>query len=237
MFQAKTILGFSLRFLLVFGILIAPWPGMYTHYAKLFRASANVLFRSFGSTGLVHLQPIDQPFDPRMEISDSVDADIDTEVILLNREEVNRRLLTHFIRIGSFNLMYFAYMPTVLLVALVLATSGSWARRGTSLLLGVMLIHTWIVFKLLVPILARSHQFPPELSFYVLSPFWNKPFDILKEHYVLTPEPSFAVAVLVWLIVSFPGRNWNSMVETVPVSKSSNVSKVATKRATKKRKL
>ena len=114
------------------GVLIVPWTGVTAGYAELFRGVAGGIFATFGRDGIVHFR----------EIGDS-DRMRDTEITMEKRgvADIGR------MRIGA---RYLAYVPTALVVSLILATPTPWRRRSVALAWGLMLIQVYIVARIAI---------------------------------------------------------------------------------------
>ncbi len=72
--STRAIVGFFVRFMVLFVFFTAPWPGLQRVYAPVYRFVGNALFVRFGSTGSVELRP-----------SAGQDPDRDIEFVLTNR--------------------------------------------------------------------------------------------------------------------------------------------------------
>jgi hypothetical protein len=125
MCRARTILGFLGRFVIVFGLLTAPWPGWPEIYARCVRKTATAVYGTFGSEGIVQFAP-----------NPSGEKTVDTIIYVRNREKLGADEPG---TVGSheFDCRVGAYFPTALVIALVLATQISWRRRLAALGWGI----------------------------------------------------------------------------------------------------
>ena len=110
--STRPIIGFFVRFLMFFAVLMILWSGVGAMYCGAFRGMGNLLFARFGTDGLVRFQ---------RSLGSNTEDDI--EVILMNRGNGAESTFA-----GSSRLQ--GYKPTAFLLALILATPVSWKRRG-----------------------------------------------------------------------------------------------------------
>ena len=129
--------GFILRFAFIFGILIAPWPGWNDFYGDYFRAAGQAAL-NFGETKRVVVLT-------RSE-GEPVHSNIDTQVRMGNRDllDANGKGLFETTGLDSRSI---GWLPTVLTMALILATPIPWRRRGLALLGGLILVQGFILFR------------------------------------------------------------------------------------------
>ena len=102
--RPRAIVGFFIRFMVLFVLLTAPWPGVSKVYAPVYRYVGNLLFVRFGSSGAARLRP-----------STGQDPERDTEFVLTNRANGSEYVFAGTTLKG--------YQPTVFLMAGI-------ARRG-----------------------------------------------------------------------------------------------------------
>ena len=180
-------LGFLLRFVVVFGLLIAPWPGWNEGYAQYFRAFGQWTFG--------------QDNGPRVVIfaaDDQAGSTLDTRISLGNREllDANGKGL---IKRTEINTRSIGWVPTALTIALVAATPVPWRRRVLALAAGLLLVHVFIFFSLQTWIWNNS----PDVSLLTLSHFWKTVTDELAYAFMNQLGISFTVPVLIWVLVTF----------------------------------
>lgn len=199
MFPARPILAFVARFTLVFGLLAMPWPGWPETHAQFVRKSVGLLFRHFGSKGIVVFRPIQEG-----------DSSLDTVVYLGNREKLDA---TQFGLAANlrFSIRYVAYFPAALVVALVVATGIPWRRRALALLSGLAGMHALIVFWVWLMLLSLAHAHP-ELDLFQLPRFWHAIVTALYEIFVTYLGARFAASVVIWLLVTFRRDDWKKLL-------------------------
>lgn len=204
---AKLVLGFLLRFILIYGLFIILWFNWGEFYAEFFRESGNRLFGSYGSQGIVRFRPY-QPTNNR-SVSD-------TKVIIANRA-TNQKTLNikgHlFTQSKSINMSsrHVGYASTVLLLTLILATPIAWKRKGWVLLWGMILIHVFIVLRLTIGLLFLfSHNF--QLAVISFSPFWHNVLRVSSEIFIIHLEMNYIVPITLWILVTFRRSDWQILV-------------------------
>ena len=141
MFPVKRVAGFFVLFLVFYGVLMAPWPGLGGAYAACFRATANLLFGSFAGQGSVRFAP-----------AAGRGREADAEVTFTSpRTGAVGRVPVASRRMG--------YVPTAMLIGLVLATPLPWSRKVRALLWGFLLINGFVVLRVALVLL---HTFSRE---------------------------------------------------------------------------
>jgi hypothetical protein len=204
MFPARSIVGFCVRFILIYGLLIAPWPGLEGAYAKFFRAGGGFLFESFGSKGKVIFEPYSQ-------------KDVaDTTLTLVNRKQIgpDGQAPAWWTHISS---RYSGYLDAVFVVSLILATPIPWSRKSRALFLGVILIHLFIILKLATAILYayNNNQY---LGVIKLNSLWASLLDHTYQGFLRNNlESGLVAAVLIWILVTFRREDWpKTLAEKAP---------------------
>lgn len=180
----KQLLLFFVRLVLLYAILIAPWPGVREAYGAVFRSVAGVAFRSFGSDGRVEFKP-----------APAAGSEIDTRILLLNRSAPG--VVTTIT--GSSTL--WGYFPTAFVVALVLASPVPWRRRFKALGWGLLLITLLVGLRLLL-VIATVYNGGEPPALYNLSPFWGGVLSDVKVNLVDAPASHFVIPVFVWILVA-----------------------------------
>lgn len=200
----KLVFGFLLRLVLVYGVLAV--LGFYQGgewYAQAFRYSGEWIFGSFWEQGVVRFWDAQIPY-PQVKYQD-------TAILIVNQDSLNNEtnqdnIPVEWILTSSRDM---GYTPIALLIALILATSFSWQRKGWALLWGLVLIQVVIVFKvmILISFLVSDSQ----LGIITLSPFW---YQVLSANYVIFVENftvSYIIPILIWILVLFRRRDWEQL--------------------------
>lgn len=185
MSMPRLLSGFFCRLILIYGLLIVPWPGLREGYSTAYRAVGNVLFGSFGSDGLVRFEPL--PDDKSRD---------DTMIVIKNRR-VPGGQVSH-----PHNTQLRAYLPTATAVALILATPIPWRRRWKAALLGWMLINGVVAMRMLIVLLygfSRDHP----CALYSPGPFWDGVVVALWNIFDVWIGFAFVAPIFVWIVVTF----------------------------------
>lgn len=181
------IVVFLWRFALVYALLIAPWPGFNAAYGKYFRALGQTVFSREGVERLLRFEAVPA----------ELNHVLDTRIALANRDQLDRegRGPVRYLELDTRGM---GWVPTALLLALVLATPVGWRPRGWALLWGLIAVHLFILFSVAVYIWNSS----TELSLLTLTPFWKQVAGGLEETLVTQMGASFVVPVLIWILVT-----------------------------------
>lgn len=181
--------GFFWRFVLIYGLLIFPWPGWNDFYAGYFRDLGEMAFSRENDNRIVFFAPFSEQhgfsrLDTRMTLGNRSLADSSgngrAEMLDLDSRSIG-------------------WVPTALTAALILATPLPWRRRVGALAGGMLLIHCFVLFSLQTWIWNAS----PSLSLSTLSPFWKNVVDDLEYTLVTQLGASFSVPLLIWVLVTF----------------------------------
>ena len=198
MFPNRRIVRFVVAFLLLYGLLVAPWPGLKQVYAVYFRAGGNVLFESFGSRGSVRLIPANPQHDKW-----------DTEAHLIHRGQPT------YWRVG-FHSRRTGYLPTATLIALILATPIRLSRRGRALLWGIILVNGFVALRVAIAILREF----PNVDLFVFSPFWGRVIEVTHDVVSVSTVTSCVVPALIWLLVTFRHEDWGAILRISGASRT-----------------
>ncbi len=203
----KPVRGFSFRLVLVYVMLIIPWPGLEEAYATLFRAGGTFVFGSFGSEGVVRFLQSDLPDNSTR----------DTLIVFSTRKPLHPN---GYMRIKKTctSSRYGGYIPTILVIALILATPISWLRRAWTLLWGMGLVHTFIAFRLLVKIFYLLSG-DPEVPLFVLNPFWETVLNFAYDIFVFRLGSSFVIPIFIWILVTFRREDWKLLMQALDNTK------------------
>ena len=192
----KGAIRFFCLFMLVFGLLMAPWPRLGRAYTKFYSAGASFLFGSIGSTGTVTFEPLD-------------DSEHDMNITLYNRARpapdggIARIRTRH-------NSRHAGYMYAAFLAALILATPVPAGRKGWALFLGMILIHGLAALQLGLRIFHAFHNRP--LSMFVLSTFSKRILSISHQAFAVNVTFGFVVCVFIWILVCFGRSDWARII-------------------------
>ena len=195
--QKKQVIRFFCVFIVIYGLLMVPWPGLGAAYSKLYRAGAAFLFESFGSKGTVRFEKL---------IAD----EYDTKIVFYSRDQVGSDGKIVPVGFIHHNSRRDGYVYVAFLTALTLATPIPWRRKGWALFWGMILIHSFIVCKLAIWILYGFNKEP--LSLVLLSPFWKQVLLLTIDVFVRNLTFGFIVCVFIWILVSFRREDWTRIL-------------------------
>lgn len=137
----KMLGGFVLRFALVFGLLILPWPGLQTAVQAGFRVQTRLV------TGLILPR---QAF--RVEkYSDPAHPALDTLVVVMDQEKTGSPGKSGTLGVPLDSISQ-GWIPLAMLIALLGATPVPWSKRWKALLAGVVVIEFLVVVTILVAV-------------------------------------------------------------------------------------
>jgi hypothetical protein len=194
-FATKAALFFLLRFIVIFGLLIAPWPGWNQIYARYFQALGQMaLGTPAGSKRVVIIGPAsgkDPALDTRITLGNSTVSDGNGHGIACATEIPSRSI---------------GWVPTALTLALVLATPIPWKRRLGALVGGLALIHLFIFLTLQSWIWNNLAG----VSLATLSAFWQRAAYELNYALMTQLGASFTIPVVIWVLVTFRRQDANA---------------------------
>lgn len=184
---ARRILGFALRFALVYGLLVAVWPLVRPAYRQLYCALGNALFSGGEASTRFH--------------SLGGSEGLDVQLVLTKRgpPPVTARMQNSSRLVG--------YMPTVSLIALVLASPIPWRRRGRALVPGLLLVTGFVAFRMAIPI-RNSFSHPDALQVHHPGRFGAWLLDVSERAFLSAPASAFVVPILLWVLVAFRRQDW-----------------------------
>ncbi len=209
---------FCLAAIVLCAVLMARWPGLEHGYAYLFRAGGNLLFSKtfwFWSNGRVHFIDLYAP-DQAAAIERAVGVPVgegftpakaegvkDTLLILINRrlgESEGMRTSSRLV----------GYMPTAIIVVLVLATPLPLRRRGWALLWGLVLVQLFIAFRLTLLLLDGGFAAGGDVTLFHPGPFWRGALSNARKIVCNDPTLSWLFPVFIWFLVALRSRMWRS---------------------------
>lgn len=174
-------------FVLLYGLLLLPWPGLNETYGCYFQALGRIVFGGIRGQRILQFE---EAHDARLPIG--------TQITMANHEQVDVNGRGPVIILGL-DTRGVGWVPTALIIALTLATPIPLRRRWWALFLGLLLVHGFILFSVGCYIWNESTS----LGLLALTPFWKTVVDGLEETLVTQLGASFVVPVLIWLLVTF----------------------------------
>lgn len=191
--RPRQVVKFFCIFVLVYGLLMFPWPGLGAVYSNLYRAGAAFLFESFGLKDVVRFERIS-------------DGEYDTKIVFYSRDQASPDGKMVPIGFINHNSRHAGYIYAAFLTALILATPILWKRKGWALFWGMILIHCFIILSLAIWILYGLNKEP--LSLVLLGPFWKQVLLLTINVFVRNLTFGLVVCVFIWIIVSFRREDW-----------------------------
>ncbi len=196
MLQRRPITGFFLKLTLLYGLLLVPWPGVNTVYLGCLHRAGNLLYGSFGSEGLVHL-----------DVAPEGKGEWATLVMLMNKSTGFRAGLLYQSRQD--------YLGTGLLVTLILATPIPWSRRWKSLLWGLLAINAFVTFRMMIWLIDVFSGDNP-LAIFTLGETAKSVIHLCANALLVAPEATFVVPVPIWILVTIRRGDvtrWRELLE------------------------
>ena len=188
----KVILGFLLRFAVLYGLLIAPWPGWYETYGDAFRSTGNAIFDSNTGPRMCH-------FEAHQDTKGY--GAIDTRITLGNRNLVDPATGQGPASILGLDSRSIGWVPVAWTIALIGATPIPFGRKILSLIGGVVLVNTFILFSVWLYIWNESSNAPVKLI--TLSPWVKEVADGFQYTFITQMGISFSLPLLIWILVVF----------------------------------
>jgi hypothetical protein len=193
MWHIKPILLAAGSFILIYALLILPWPGWNDFYSGYFRSVGQMAFTREDDQRIILFRPhhVQHGF-----------STLDTDMIVSNRALVSNsgQGEAEIVNLDSRSI---GWTPTALTIALILATPVSLKQRAWALLWGMVSIHVFILFTLQVAIWNQS----PAVSLIDFSPFWKTMVDALNNTLITQLGASFSVPVVIWILVTIRREN------------------------------
>ena len=189
----KPIVGFFLRFMVLFVVLTAPWPGFSQAYAPVYRAVGNTLFGRIGYGGDVHLRS-----------SGGQDPHRDTDFVLKNMNNGAEYVF------GGTSLK--GYRPTAFLCCLILATPMRWSRRWRALLWGLAIVSVYVALRTALFLLfafsegnhlVQNMNGGGSLAIFSIGPFGRMVLDYLYRVFVESFAGWLFAPLPIWALVCF----------------------------------
>ena len=212
----KRVAGFFLPLVIIYVLLAIPWPGLQEAYAAAFRVVGSKLFPSYGPDGAIRFRSV--PVSAGM---------VDLEIDFANRQTKGQALVSHSARLT-------AYLPTVQVIALILATPIPWSRRFKALALGLVLVNLFVLLRLWIVILNIFSSDRP-VAVISLSPFWKAVLDTTYRVGVVWATCSFVVPIFIWILVAIRRQDLQRWAGRETVTKAGSDSGRAVKRRRRQR--
>jgi hypothetical protein len=180
---------FALRFAVIYGLLIFPWPGLHHAIGAYVQAFGSCFF---GRTGH-HLVL----FRARGPADKSWSATTDTMMLLYNSDIPDKSKRAGWLM--GFDTKQLFWLQFSFYLALVGATPMPWRRRGWALFWGVLTAHLLLALSLAVEIADHAS----DVSMVVLLPFCKSAIHALGELLIVVSGPSILMYFFLWPLTCF----------------------------------
>ncbi len=190
MLGTKPVLGFLARFVLVYGTLIAPWPGLNEAFARIYCEWNNMAFGSVLPNSSLRFEPIASPVDK-------------LDVVL----EVTNWRTPHMVLVPLSSRSP-TYVQIAFLIALILSTPMIPRRKLPALLAGLLLMLLAVSVR---QIIILRHAFDRTFAFF---PDASMPTGTVSGTIrgMLTDDVVLHVMlpVLIWALLCLIATDWRS---------------------------
>ena len=193
MTPTRSLTGSVVTLVVVFTVLIWPWPGVQRAYTAAYCWVGTALFRDVGQGLTVEVRPLA-----------ALEGRMDSEVVIRSLNPPGGTRAPHNARSG--------YVAMVELVALVLATPIAWSRRWKALVLGVFLVNLYVTFRLAV-VVFEGLLACPVWTVIEVGPTGARIMQAAVDVIAKSPTLSFVVPALIWMLVTFRRSDLVSIAE------------------------
>ena len=145
MLSNRTLLLFLLKAIILYGLLSAPFSVYDQGYGSFYRKLAGNIFGSFRGNGFVRFREWKEPATSHVNIGNVTQIKSDR---------------TFHTAADNINTRYLGYIPTILIISLVLASPVRWKRKLIALPVGLILVTLLILFKQWIALLWMCDQNP-----------------------------------------------------------------------------
>ena len=208
MLPGKGLVGFAGRLLIFFGLLAwVPWPGFEAGllfrqgYFSFVGTSASFLFGSSGPQTVILFGPTAKG-----------DKTTDIDAIVYGPGFGGWQ--------GHIDVWRGGYLPTVEVVALILATPIPWRRRWKALLWGLLGAHVFVAARVGITLLFATSLL--RMGFFAdVSPFWPKAMAVTYD-VCMSLAASWVVPIFIWILATFRRADLLEAMGVAVVSKEPN---------------
>lgn len=173
-----------LRFVLVFGLFIAPWPRANEVIPRFFRAELRAIAHHAVPRMVVHITPL----------SDPAHEGIDTQVEMADRREMLPDGSVP-VRGVTLDTRSIGWIPHAMIAALVVATPMRWQERAKAMLLGLVATHFLVALSFAITLTFANNS---------RNAGWIQP--IMAVAYDITNQNlwfSFLFPAILWWLICF----------------------------------
>jgi hypothetical protein len=185
MVPRSRILRFACVFALVYGVLIAPWPGWNAAYGRGLRLLCRSTLGVQNENSIVTFRAAPKGMP------------LDTEIVIADPHRLDSRGGGPALVLG-FDSRGVGWVPTALLAALVLSTPVPWRRRMGALVVGEIAVNLYVLLTLKIYIWSEVlHRGETADSFLV------RLAGGLEQTLVTQLGASIVIPVIIWFAVTF----------------------------------
>ncbi len=187
MFRTKPLLFFIIKAAVIYILLAAPVSFFDGVYGKIYRKCASTLFHRFHGKGFAQFTEGEDKAIIRVNVGN------------LNQIRKNNTAPTTF---GYLNIRYLGYLPTILLITLILASPVTWKRKAMALILGLVLLNAIIILEQWLHLMFLSIR-ATWLNLVDFSESKKNTINLAYNYLVQIQGISRFLVVLIWLLVTF----------------------------------
>lgn len=196
---------FVVPFMIAYGLMIAPWPGWNKCYGDYFQSFGNCFLSEQNEVRTLRFQAGDE-------------GRLDTKIVIIaaNSLDASGNLHAQILALDSRSV---GWIPTALLLALVLGTPLRIKRRLLALIVGLIAVHGYILFTLWIYIVNESshaNASGPQDAFAFLAAIG----DVLETTLVSQLGASIIAPVIIWFLVSFRKKDLAPFFNAFAVSQN-----------------
>jgi hypothetical protein len=172
---------FLLRFAILFGVMVCPWPGHHQIISQSFRGETRFVLSLTLPNNSWRVQPFSDPKFPGLDV-----------LVLAARPKGHGPDTANPVAQIPFDSGSQGWIPVAMLIALVVATPLPWRARGKALLAGFCLLEIMIIATILVSV---SHSLAGETA-----PAWFRG-SLLYANHLLVENIwfNFVPSLLLWV--------------------------------------
>lgn len=206
MFKTRTLWLFLLKAAILYGILALPFSFYDRLYGSFYRSMGKCFFENFGDGGVVKFTEEQGIFS--------------TRILILNPAKV-RADGALYGGTCNINTRYYGYVPTILLISLIIASPVPRKRKLIALAAGLILLYALILFKQWIILLTLCDQGGSDLGLITFNSFQLKLLRITSNIFYKSVSPVMYFTVVIWLLVTFRMEDFKSLTETARPEKQS----------------
>lgn len=193
---AKRIGAFFLRFALAYAVAIVLWSAVGGAYRAFYCGVGNIVFGGGQASA-------------RFEAAPPNPADLDVKITLTTPAAPGATGT-----MGN-NSRFVGYLPTISLIAFVLATPIPWRRRRKALLFGLLFVQLLVIVRMALPIV-REFSKETAIQAYHLGSFGQAVLDLGLRALLHAPASWFIGPILIWAAVAFRREDWELVAAPAP---------------------